>query len=172
MPTTEHSEPEQIIMAHGGGGELTGRLLAEHVFPKLANDLLDPLTDSAVLPRPAGRICLTTDAFVVEPLEFPGADIGRLAVCGTVNDLAVMGATPLALSLALVIEEGLPMATLDRIIASIATAAAEANVPVATGDTKVIERRGDQYRSPRCPLFCDPQRVPVRHRPCARAAVP
>jgi len=143
MPNPTDDQTPQIIMAHGGGGELTRRLLAEHVFPKLTNDLLDPLTDSAILPRPAGRICLTTDAFVVTPLEFPGGDIGRLAVCGTVNDLAVMGACPLALSLALVIEEGLPLAMLDRIIASIAAAANEADVPIATGDTKVIERRGE-----------------------------
>ena len=140
MSETPDGETPQIVMAHGGGGELTRRLLAEHVFPKLANDLLDPLTDSATLPRPGGRICLTTDAFVVTPLEFPGGDIGRLAVCGTVNDLAVMGARPLALSLALIVEEGLPIETLDRIIASIAAAAAEAGVPIATGDTKVIDR--------------------------------
>ncbi len=135
---------ERIVMAHGGGGELTGRLLAEHILPKLANDLLDPLTDGAVLDVPAGRVCMTTDAYVVQPLEFPGGDIGRLAVCGTVNDLAVMGATPKALSLALVIEEGLEIATLDRIMDSLAAAAAEAGVVIATGDTKVVERgRGD-----------------------------
>jgi len=133
---------EQIVMAHGGGGELTRRLLEERIIPKLANDLLNPLTDSAVLDRPGGRICMTTDAFVVQPLEFPGGDIGRLAVCGTVNDLAVMGAVPKALSLALVIEEGLPLTTLDRMVDSIAKAAAEADVVIATGDTKVIERRG------------------------------
>jgi hydrogenase expression/formation protein HypE len=84
----------------------------------------------------------TTDAYVVQPLEFPGGDIGRLAVCGTVNDLAVMGAMPKVLSLALVLEEGLPLATLDRILDSIANAAAEAGVLIATGDTKVIESRG------------------------------
>ena len=130
-------------MAHGGGGELTRRLLAEHIVPPLANDLLNPLTDGAVLARPDGRICLTTDAFVVQPLEFPGGDIGTLAVCGTVNDLAVMGARPLALSLALVIEEGLEISTLDRIVASIAEAANQARVPVATGDTKVVDRHGE-----------------------------
>ncbi|HUS91889.1 MAG TPA: hydrogenase expression/formation protein HypE [Phycisphaerae bacterium] len=136
-------EPEkQVLLAHGGGGELTRRLLAERVLPKLANELLDPLTDGAVLARPGGRICLTTDAFVVQPLEFPGGDIGRLAVCGTVNDLAVMGAAPKALSLALILEEGLAIATLERIVASIAATAAEAGVVVATGDTKVVERRG------------------------------
>lgn len=133
---------EHIVLAHGGGGELTRRLLAERIVPKLANDLLSPLTDSAVLATPGERICFTTDAFVVQPLEFPGGDIGRLAVCGTVNDLAVMGAVPKALSLALVIEEGLAMATLDRIVDSIAAAAEEAHVPIATGDTKVVERRG------------------------------
>ena len=138
----EKQSAEQIVLAHGGGGELTRRLLAEHILPKLANDLLNPLTDSAVLARPGGRICLTTDAFVVQPLEFPGGDIGRLAVCGTVNDLAVMGAVPTALSLALVLEEGLPIATLERIVESIAASAEEAGVVVATGDTKVIEHGG------------------------------
>jgi len=137
-----NGDDERIVMAHGGGGELTRRLLAERVIPRLANDLLAPLADSAVLPRPAGRVCLTTDAFVVQPLEFPGGDIGRLAVFGTVNDLAVMGAVPTALSLALVIEEGLPLAVLDRLVDSIAAAARQADVVVATGDTKVIDRRG------------------------------
>jgi hydrogenase expression/formation protein HypE len=131
-----------IVLAHGGGGELTRRLLDEHVLPPLRNALLAPLTDAAVLPVAAGRLCLTTDAFVVQPLEFPGGDIGRLAVCGTVNDLAVMGAVPQVLSLALIIEEGLPLTTLDRIVASVAHAAAEAGVVIGTGDTKVIERRG------------------------------
>ena len=141
---SRQSGDEQIILAHGGGGELTQRLLAEHVFPKLGNELLDPMTDSAVINVPAGRICMTTDAFVVQPLEFPGGTIGDLAVCGTVNDLAVMGATPRVLSLAMVLEEGLPLATLDRVIDSIAASATEAGVVVATGDTKVVERgRGD-----------------------------
>ncbi len=139
------TRPEQrIILAHGGGGELTRQLLAERIIPKLANELLNPLTDRAVLDRPSSRICLTTDAFVVQPLEFPGGDIGRLAVCGTINDLAVMGAKPLALSLALVMEEGLPFDLLDRIMNSIAESAREADVVIATGDTKVIERRTDE----------------------------
>ncbi len=132
---------DQILLAHGGGGELTRQLIEQHILPRLGNRLLDPLTDSAVLPRPGGRVALTTDTYVVQPLEFPGGDIGRLAVCGTVNDLAVMGARPLALSLGLVLEEGLPFALLDRILDSIAAAADEAGVAVATGDTKVIERR-------------------------------
>lgn len=134
----------RVLLAHGGGGELTRQLLAERIVPKLSNELLAPLTDSAVLNLPAGRVCLTTDAYVVQPVEFPGGDIGRLSVCGTVNDLAVCGAHPYALSLALVMEEGLELALLDRVIDSIAAAAREAGVVVATGDTKVVERqRGD-----------------------------
>jgi hydrogenase expression/formation protein HypE len=129
------------MIAHGGGGELTRRLIAEHILPKLGNAFLTPLTDSAVLPAAGGRTAFTTDAFVVQPLEFPGGDIGRLAVCGTVNDLAVMGAVPRALSLAMVLEEGLPLRILDRVVDSIAAAAAQAGVVIATGDTKVVERR-------------------------------
>lgn len=135
-------EADHIVLAHGGGGELTQRLIAEHILPRLGNPLLAPLTDGALLPATSGRLCLTTDSFVVQPLIFPGGDIGRLAVCGTLNDLAMMGARPLALSLGLILEEGLALATLDRILDSIAATAAAAGVPVATGDTKVIERRG------------------------------
>lgn len=135
-------EPDQILMAHGGGGELTQRLVERHILPRLGNPLLAPLADGALLGPVAGRLCLTTDSFVVQPLVFPGGDIGHLAVCGTVNDLAMMGARPLALSLALILEEGLPLALLDRVLDSIAAAAAAAGVPVATGDTKVIERGG------------------------------
>lgn len=132
------------MIAHGGGGELTQKLIAERFLPKLHNALLDPLTDSAIIDIPTGRVAFTTDSHVVQPLEFPGGDIGRLAVCGTVNDLAVMGAVPKALSLGMVIEEGLSLQLLDRIVDSIADAAQQANVPIATGDTKVIERqRGD-----------------------------
>lgn len=133
---------EYVVLAHGGGGQLTHHLIAERIVPRLANRLLDPLDDGAVIPPSSHETVFTTDAFVVQPLEFPGGDIGRLAVCGTVNDLAVMGARPRVLSLALVIEEGLPLATLDRIVDSIAGSAAEAGVVVATGDTKVVERRG------------------------------
>lgn len=143
MPSPDDNNP-RIVLAHGGGGELTRRLIAEHVLPRLGNELLDPLADSALLEVPAGRIAFTTDAHVVQPIEFPGGDIGRLSVCGTVNDLAVMGATPVALSLALVIEEGLELAVLDRVLDSIAASAVEAGVRIATGDTKVVERgRGD-----------------------------
>ena len=133
---------ERILMAHGGGGELTGRLLREHILPRLGNELLGPLTDGALLPPFEGRLCMTTDSFVVQPLDFPGGDIGHLAVCGTVNDLAVMGARPRYLSLGMILEEGLPLATLDRVLDSIAATAAEAGVLIVTGDTKVVERRG------------------------------
>jgi len=135
----------EIILAHGGGGELTRKLLESHILSRLANDLLNPLTDSAVFSVGKETLCMSTDAFVVQPLEFPGGDIGRLAVCGTVNDLAVMGARPLLLSLALVLEEGLPLETLDKVLESIRQAADEAQVHVATGDTKVIERQGGRY---------------------------
>lgn len=137
-------DERQIVLAHGGGGELTRRLLKTHILPKLANPLLDPLGDAAVLPAIGGPICFSTDSFVVQPLEFPGADIGRLAVCGTVNDVAMMGAEVLGLSLALILEEGLEMKVLDRIVDSIVNAAREAGVSIVTGDTKVLEhRRGD-----------------------------
>jgi hydrogenase expression/formation protein HypE len=133
---------QQIVLAHGGGGELTRKLIAERLQPKLSNPYLDPLTDSAVLSIDTSRLAFTTDAYVVQPLEFPGGNIGRLAVCGTINDLAVAGALPKALSLAMVVEEGLPLATFDRIVDSVADAAAEAGTSIVTGDTKVIEHHG------------------------------
>jgi len=138
---------ERVVLAHGGGGELMNKLISEHLLGPLQNDLLSPLEDGAVLPRPEGDVVFTTDSYVVTPLEFPGGDIGRLAVAGTVNDLAVMGAVPTALSLGLILEEGLPFDVLDRIMASVASTAEEAGVAIVTGDTKVIERRasGDQH---------------------------
>jgi hydrogenase expression/formation protein HypE len=117
------------------------RLIRDHVVAVLDNDQLAPLDDGAVLPHVDGDIVFTTDSYVVTPLEFPGGDIGRLAVAGTVNDLAVMGAKPVALSLGLILEEGLPFDVLDRVLASIARTAEEAGVSIVTGDTKVIERR-------------------------------
>ena len=140
-PSTTQSDAPRVTMAHGGGGEMTKQLIQQHFLPRLGNKLLNPLADSATIPASELPLAFTTDSFVVLPLEFPGGDIGRLAVCGTVNDLAVMGAVPTALSLALTIEEGLPLSTLDRIIDSVAQAAREADVVIATGDTKVIERR-------------------------------
>lgn len=138
-----HRKPtdECVMLAHGGGGELMSQFIRERLLPHLSNRRLDPLTDGAILGDLGASVVFTTDSYVVTPLEFPGGDIGRLAVAGTVNDLAVMGAEPIALSLALILEEGLPFELLDRIITSVATTAREANVEIVTGDTKVIERR-------------------------------
>ncbi len=134
---------DRVVLAHGGGGELMGRLIREHMLPPLENALLTAMTDGVAVPWPTAdsAVVFTTDSYVVTPLEFPGGDIGRIAVAGTVNDLAVMGAQPVALSLGLILEEGLALATLDRIVASLATTAREAGVQIVTGDTKVIERR-------------------------------
>jgi hydrogenase expression/formation protein HypE len=131
---------DRILLAHGGGGTLTRQLIQERVLERFGNPALAPLTDSAVLDLPPGRVAFTTDSYVVRPLRFRGGDIGRLAVCGTVNDLAMAGARPLHLSLALILEEGLPLADLDAILDSAAAAAAEAGVTVVCGDTKVVER--------------------------------
>jgi hydrogenase expression/formation protein HypE len=130
---------ERITLAHGAGGSAT-HALVEQVFVAAAdNPLLAPLDDAAVLAAGQSRIAFTTDAYVVKPLEFPGGDIGELAVNGTVNDLAVCGAQPLALAAGFVLEEGLDLATLRRIAASLAGAAERAGVPLVAGDTKVVE---------------------------------
>lgn len=136
----------RVLLAHGGGGLAMAALLRERVLPPLANPVLAELGDAALLP-PTGdaRLAFTTDGFVVDPIEFPGGDLGGLAVCGTLNDLAVAGADPLALSLALILEEGCPLDLLDRLLASAAREAAAAGVPVVCGDTKVVPRgRGDR----------------------------
>jgi hydrogenase expression/formation protein HypE len=131
-----------ISLAHGNGGRYM-RELVEEVFARhLANPLLNVQADAASLPAMAGVVMMTTDGFTVQPLEFPGGTIGSLAVHGTVNDLAVSGATPLYLTLNAFIEEGFEIATLERIIASLAAAAREAQVAVVAGDTKVV-RRGE-----------------------------
>jgi hydrogenase expression/formation protein HypE len=145
LPRTDR---EHILLAHGSGGLLTAQLIEQLILPAFSNPALDPLDDQAVLALPAepgGRIALTTDSYVVTPLFFPGGDIGALAVNGTINDLAVGGARPLALSLAFILEEGLAIAELRRVIASARDAAIRAGVPIVTGDTKVVERGcGDQ----------------------------
>jgi hydrogenase expression/formation protein HypE len=133
---------ERILMAHGGGGQLTAELIDEVILPALGGRP-GGLDDAAELDLEAGgRLMFTTDSYVVEPLEFPGGDIGKLAVCGTVNDLAVCGAGPAALSLGLILEEGLEIDLLRRVLASAGRAAREAGAAVVTGDTKVVERRG------------------------------
>ena len=127
-----------ITLAHGSGGR-DYRELVETIFaPAFQNEFLSPLTDAAILPA-GERVSLTTDGFVVNPLFFPGGDIGRLAVCGTVNDLAVSGATPRYLTCAMIVEAGLPLETLRRIVSSMADTAREAGVLIVTGDTKVVE---------------------------------
>ncbi len=130
----------RVVLAHGGGGQLMDELLDSVVRPQLSNPWLDARGDSALLDWGDTRLAFTTDSFVVQPLSFPGGDIGRLAVCGTVNDLAVAGARAEALSLALVVEEGLEMEVVRETLASVAETAREAGVPVVTGDTKVVGR--------------------------------
>ena len=130
----------KITMAHGSGGESTSRLI-EQVFSKhFHNEYLSKLEDSAVLPG-AGRIAFTTDSFVVTPIIFQGGDIGRLSVCGTVNDLLMSGAKPMYITCGCILEEGLDMDILDEVISSMAKTAEEAGVKIVTGDTKVIENK-------------------------------
>jgi hydrogenase expression/formation protein HypE len=138
-------EGDRITLAHGAGCGRTAALLERSVFPRFANPLLAEEHDGATLPLADGtRLAFSTDSYVVSPLFFPGGDIGSLAVHGTLNDLAMCGARPLALSCALLLEEGLPLATLERVLDSMAEAARGAGVPIATGDTKVVERgKGD-----------------------------
>ncbi len=131
---------DKILMAHGGGGQLTDSLIHDHILSRLGNDVLSPLGDSALLSVGREKLCFSTDSFVVKPLFFNGGDIGKLSVCGTVNDLAVAGARPVALSLALIMEEGLVIAELDRVLDSIAITAKACGVSVVTGDTKTVEK--------------------------------
>lgn len=130
---------DQILLAHGSGGVLSRELVREVFVRHFSNPWLDDLGDAAVLDAlPPGRLALTTDSYVVQPLFFPGGDIGKLAVCGTVNDLAVAGARPLYLTAGFILEEGLPLETLERVVASMAETARAAGVAIVTGDTKVV----------------------------------
>jgi hydrogenase expression/formation protein HypE len=131
---------QHVTLAHGNGGRFMRELIEEVFVRHLANPELDTRCDAVRLPLPAGEVLVTTDGFTVQPLEFPGGDIGSLAVHGTVNDLAVAGAVPTYLSLNAFIEEGLEFAQLDRLVASMALAARECGVRVAAGDTKVVGR--------------------------------
>jgi hydrogenase expression/formation protein HypE len=137
LPITQR---KTIVLGHGSGGKLSAQLIRELFLPAFDNPLLNRLDDQAVFDAGGARIALTTDSFVVTPLFFPGGDIGKLAVHGTINDIAMSGATPLALSAAFILEEGFPMDDLARIVASMAEAARNAGVPIATGDTKVVPR--------------------------------
>jgi hydrogenase expression/formation protein HypE len=134
------TETREVLIGHGSGGRLTARLIDDLILPAFKNPLLEPLDDQAVVTLGGARVAFTTDSYVVTPLFFPGGDIGQLAVHGTINDLAVGGAVPSALSLAFILEEGLPLEVLERVIASARDAARRAGVPVVTGDTKVVGR--------------------------------
>jgi hydrogenase expression/formation protein HypE len=131
---------DKILLAHGGGGILTRRLIEELIVPRFCNDLLNPLNDSAVFNLNGHKLAFTTDSFVVKPIFFQGGDIGKLAVCGTVNDLAMAGAKPLYLSCGFILEEGFPMEDFQTVLDSMRQTAKDAGVSIATGDTKVVER--------------------------------
>ena len=133
-----------VTLAHGGGGRMSKALVDRVFLPAFRNDALAALHDGAILPARRGRLAFTTDCYVVRPIFFPGGEIGSLAVHGTVNDLAMCGAKPVALSVGFLLEEGFPLADLDRVVASMRDAAAAVGVPIVTGDTKVVDRgKGD-----------------------------
>ncbi|MEO8725370.1 MAG: hydrogenase expression/formation protein HypE [Acidobacteriaceae bacterium] len=142
LPIFEH---KNIVLGHGSGGKLTSELIEKIFLPAFANPLLDKLDDQAVCEVNGARLAFTTDSFVVSPIFFPGGDIGSLAVNGTVNDLAMSGARPLYLAAAFILEEGFAADDLQRVVASMSTAAKAAGVQLVTGDTKVVNRgKGDQ----------------------------
>lgn len=132
--------PDRILLAHGSGGTMMRELIEELFVATFGEQALAPLDDAAALDFPSGRLAVSTDTYVVRPLFFPGGDIGRLAVCGTVNDVSTSGATPLYLSVGFVLEEGFSVTDLERIIVSMREAALEAGVHIVTGDTKVVEK--------------------------------
>lgn len=137
MPLTE---VDRVQLGHGSGGRMSAALLSERFLAHLSNDALAQLGDGSVVSVAGAEIVVSTDTFVVSPLEFPGGDIGSLAVHGTLNDVAMMGARPVCLTAGFVLEEGLPMDVLDRVVRSMSAAARLAGVPVVAGDTKVVER--------------------------------
>jgi hydrogenase expression/formation protein HypE len=134
--------PDEILLSHGSGGRLTQDLVRSLFLPRIGNPVLAPLEDAARLSVGQTRLAFTTDSFVVSPIVFPGGDLGKLAVCGTVNDLAVMGARPVALSAGFLLEEGLPMSALEQLVDSMRQACETAGVSIVTGDTKVVEKGG------------------------------
>lgn len=134
------SDAKRVQLGHGSGGKMSATLLRERFLPHFGNPTLDRLGDAAVVDVAAGRLAISTDTFVVSPLEFPGGNIGTLAVHGTLNDLAMMGARPRYLTAGFVLEEGLELDVLDRVLAEMSRTAREAGVAIVTGDTKVVER--------------------------------
>ena len=133
------AEHDKILLAHGSGGKMAHELITGSFIRELSNPLLATMDDSAVM-HFSGKLAFTTDSYVVSPIFFPGGDIGKLAVCGTVNDLSMSGAKPLYLSLAFIIEEGLSYDDLAKVVASVKAAVGEAGVQIVTGDTKVVHR--------------------------------
>ena len=134
----------RVDLSHGGGGRAMAQLIEELFVAAFDNDMLRQRNDQACFNVEAGRMVMTTDGYVISPMFFPGGDIGSLAVHGTVNDVAMAGAVPIALSASFILEEGLPLADLQRIVRSMAAASREAGVPIVTGDTKVVEKgKGD-----------------------------
>lgn len=154
---------DQITLTHGSGGRQMHSLINDYLMSHLKNGILEKMDDSAVLPNSVNsRIAMTTDSFVVSPLFFKGGDIGRLAICGTVNDLATSGAVPSYLSLAFILEEGFPLTDLQRIIQSIAQTAEEANIKIVTGDTKVVEKgKGDGIYINTCGVGFIPEGIEI-----------
>ncbi len=149
LPRRAHPRPldfatGRVDLTHGGGGRAMAQLVDELFVAAFDNEALNQRNDQAAFDVPGGRMVMTTDGYVINPLFFPGGDIGSLAVHGTVNDVAMAGAKPLSLSAGFILEEGFPLADLRRIVESMARASKEAGVPVVTGDTKVVERgKGD-----------------------------
>jgi len=142
LPITEY---KNVLLAHGGGGKLTHQLIQKMFLPRFNNPLLEPLHDGAIIDVKAGRLAFSTDSYVVNPIFFPGGNIGDLAINGTVNDLAMCGARPLYLSVGFIIEEGFPLEELWSVVCSMELAAKAAGVTVVTGDTKVVEHgKGDK----------------------------
>jgi hydrogenase expression/formation protein HypE len=137
LPLSDYSE---IVLAHGSGGKLSQELIHKIVLPQFRNEFLAPLHDGAILSLNGSRLAFSTDSYVITPIFFPGGDIGKLAVNGTVNDLAMCGARPLYLSVSFILEEGTAMQDFQRVILSMREAAAEAEVALVTGDTKVVDR--------------------------------
>jgi len=131
---------EEILLAHGSGGRMSQQLIEEIFKPAFSNPCLDQMLDGAVFEVPAGRLAMSTDTFVISPIFFPGGDIGKLSVCGTVNDLVACGAVPMYLSAGFVLEEGFPIEQLHKIADSMAHTAQKAGIRLVTGDTKVVER--------------------------------
>jgi hydrogenase expression/formation protein HypE len=161
VPIGTHTE---VLLGHGSGGKLTADLVEKLFLPAFRNPHLEKLDDQAVLMVNGGRLAFTTDSFVVTPIFFPGGDIGRLAVNGTINDLAMSGARPLYLSAAFILEEGLPLADLDRIVRSMADACAATGVTLVTGDTKVVNHgSGDK-------VFINTSGIGILERPMVLSA--